>query len=63
MYENDLGDISALKGLTNLQELDLSYNSIANINPLKGLSNLKMLNLDEITHADHISVFIPFLIL
>ncbi len=38
-------DISFLKGLTKLQDLDLSYNRIEDISPLAGLYNLKKLNL------------------
>lgn len=44
--ENQITDISALSGLTNLVELNLGGNSISNLNALKGLINLKKLSLN-----------------
>ena len=43
--ENKITDISALKNMTKLKELDLINNQVSDITPLANLRNLESLNL------------------
>lgn len=45
MRDNQVNDISSLKDLKNLTELDLSWNQVSDISPLKELIKLGCLNL------------------
>jgi len=43
----ELNDIEALRGLTNLEKLDLQWTSVSNIEPLKSSTNLRVLDLSD----------------
>ena len=43
--ENNISDITPLKNLTNLVQLDLETNNISDISPLRGLTNMVILSL------------------
>jgi internalin A len=45
LFDNNITDISPLRNLVNLRELDLSENEISNLTPLENLVNLEKLNL------------------
>ncbi len=47
LWGNQISDISALAGLTNLKWLGLRYNIIRDISVLEGLTSLKSLDLEH----------------
>jgi hypothetical protein len=48
----NITDLTPLAGLTNLTELDLSYNNISDLSPLAGLTNLTELGLSSNNISD-----------
>ena len=57
---NNISDISALSGLTNLETLDLDDNNISDISALSGLTNLERLYLyDNPLSQNVINIHIP----
>ncbi len=51
-YNNNISDISTLRGLTNLTSLNLEYNDISDISPLSELTNLNALTLEHNNISD-----------
>ena len=47
LHKNQILDVSPLKNLTRLRDLDLDGNRIANVSPLSALTNLTILDLDD----------------
>jgi len=52
LYNTQVSDISALSGLTNLEELYLSYTNVSDISALSGLTNLEVLGLSNTQVSD-----------
>ena len=47
LVNREISDLSPLSGLTNLEELLLSYNNISDLSPLSGLHSLRLLFLEN----------------
>ena len=47
LYQNWIGDLSPIAGLTDLEKLNISNNSISNLSPIAGLTKLRELNLEN----------------
>ena len=52
LVDNDISDISALKGLTGLTRLSLKHNEVSDLSPLEALSNLTWVELHDNAISD-----------
>ncbi|MEZ4684028.1 MAG: leucine-rich repeat domain-containing protein [Caldilineaceae bacterium] len=52
LSSTQVSDVSALAGLTNLQQLDLSYTQVSDVSALAGLTNLQQLDLSYTQVSD-----------
>ena len=59
-WTTEITDISALSGLTNLEDLSLNYTEITDVSGLSGLTNLEHLGLSDTSVSDYSPVeFVP----